>query len=112
MIGTRPVKKLTLSFVLSLSVVVVCSLCYLAQAGPEPVMSKDKEVVAPAPPPCEYFRAREWDLSVWGTFVFSADQGRNNVPNDDPFTPDLDPETVVGTLANSTVREPQNLNPN
>lgn len=75
-------------------------------------MEKSKEVVQPAPlPQCDYFRANEWDLSIWGTYAFSANPGRNNVPNDDPFTPDLDPEIIVGTFMNSTIREPQSLNP-
>jgi hypothetical protein len=88
------------------------SLCFMAQGGPEPMMERSKEVQPAPSPQCDYFRASEWDLSIWGTYVFSANPGKNNIPNDDPFTPDLDPEIVVGTLANSTVREPQSTNPN
>jgi hypothetical protein len=108
------VKKLTLGSLLLLSLGFIASLCFMAQAGPEPMGGKDKEMITPAPPPppVEFFRTNEWDLSIWGTFAFSANQGRNNVPNDDPFTPDLDPEIVVGTLGSTTHPEPQGLNPN
>jgi hypothetical protein len=89
--------------------------------GPEP-SSKEKEVMQPAPPVCDFYRAHEWDLSLWGAYAFAADTGQFNVPNDDPFFPDTD-------VSNSTViifpipglppiivpissSEPANFNPN
>src|ERR1700737_3947587 len=78
-------KKLTLTF---------CALFAFVSAlyaGNEKYSGKEKEVIQPAPPVCELYRAHEWDLNIWGTFVFSANPGRNNVPNDDPFFPDIDP---------------------
>jgi len=111
MLVTRPVRKLSLASLLSFS------LCFIAQAGPEPIQNKDKVVTEPAPPGCDFFRAHEWDFSIWGTYVFSGNPGRNNVPNDDPFSPDLDPEILVATTIGTTggvpaSREPENLNPN
>src|ERR1700693_722376 len=88
-------KKLTLTF---------CALFALFAAapaifadGPEQYSGK-KEVMQPAPPVCDFYRAHEWDLSIWGAFVFAADTGNFNTPEVDPFSPDTDPTTVdIGT---------------
>jgi hypothetical protein len=79
-------------------------------AGTEKYSGKEKEVMQPAPPVCELYRAHEWDLDVWGTFVFSANSGRNNVANNDPFTPDTDP--FVFDIGTGFFGEPQSQNPN
>lgn len=50
----------------------VCFLSTLAYAGPENYSAKDKEVMQPAPPPCGFYRDREWDLSIWGAHAFSG----------------------------------------
>lgn len=98
-------KKFTLALTFSLS------FCLVVQAGPEPVVSRDKTVMDISPA-CEFYRAHEWDFSFWGTYVFSGNPGRNNIPNDDPFSPDLDPEILVSSFFSSTaVEEPQELNP-
>lgn len=34
-----------------------------------------QEIVQQAPPACEWYRAHEWDLHLWGTWVFSANSG-------------------------------------
>src|SRR5712691_12410981 len=81
-------KKLTLPFCATFALV---SALY---AGTEKYSGKEKEVMQPAPPVCELYRAHEWDLDFWGTFVFSANPGRNHVDNTDPFTPDSDPFTL------------------
>jgi hypothetical protein len=84
-------KKLTLTF---------CALFALFAAapaifadGPEQYSGK-KEVMQPAPPVCDFYRAHEWDLSIWGAFLFASDTGQFDVPEVDPFTPDTDPSTV------------------
>jgi hypothetical protein len=100
-------KKLTLTF---------CALFAFVSAlyaGNEKYSGKEKEVMQPAPPVCELYRAHEWDLDFWGTFVFSANPGRNNVPNDEPFFPDADPVGEDSVVPDVDVDgEPQNLNPN
>jgi hypothetical protein len=112
MLGTRAVKKFTLASLFLVSISLVAFWC-IAQGGPEPVLEKNKEVMQLAPlPASDFFRASEWDLSIWGTFVFSANPGRNNIPNDDPFTPDLDPEIKTAAGIGSTILEPQSTNPN
>src|SRR5262249_32638178 len=88
-------KKLTLTF---------CALIALFAAapaifadGPEAVSGK-KEVMQPAPPVCDFYRAHEWDLGIWGAYAFGGDTGQFHVPNEDPFVPDEDPETTdIGT---------------
>ncbi len=75
-------KKLTLTF---------CALFALFAAapaifadGPEAYSGK-KEVMQPAPPVCDFYRAHEWDLGIWGAYAFGSDTGQFDVPNDDPF---------------------------
>lgn len=65
-------------------------------------------------PACEFYRAHEWDFSIWGTWAFSGQPGKNNIPNDDPFSPDLDPEVMIDSTVFVTggIFEPENLNPN
>ena len=64
----------------------------------------------PAPPVCEFYRAHEWDLGIWGAYAFGGTTGQNDVPNDDPFTPDIDPSlTDVGL---GFFGEPSQYNPN
>lgn len=87
-------KKLTLTF---------CALFALFAAapaifadGPEAYSGK-KEVMQPAPPVCDFYRAHEWDLSIWGAFLFASDTGNFDQFSDpqlaDPFFPDTDPTT-------------------
>jgi hypothetical protein len=108
-------KKLTLTFCALFALVVVAPALYAD--GPEP-SSKEKEVMQPAPPVCDFYRAHEWDLSIWGAYAFAADTGQFNVPNDDPFFPDTDVTnetitTILGIIPVSDVTtEPRNFNPN
>jgi hypothetical protein len=88
-------KKLTLTF---------CALFALFAAapaifadGPEAYSGK-KEVMQPAPPVCDFYRAHEWDLSIWAAWAFAADTGHFDVPETDPFTTvgsptEVDPST-------------------
>src|SRR5947208_4872140 len=80
-------KKLTLTFCALFALFVVAPAF---ADGPERVSSKEKEVMQPAPPVCDFYRAHEWDLSIWAAWAFASDTGRFDVPNDDPFFPDTD----------------------
>jgi len=113
-------KKLTLTFCALFALVVMAPALYAD--GPEP-SSKEKEVMQPAPPVCDFYRAHEWDLSIWGAYAFAADTGQRHVPNDDPF---VDPNNTTGgetDVTNTTINftpgfpfftqtEPAIFNPN
>jgi len=101
-------KKLTLTFCALFALLVVAPAIYAD--GPERTSGKEKEVMQPAPPVCDFYRAHEWDLDIWGAYAFGGTTGQFDVPNEDPFassvdggpflTPDNDP-TILG------VGEPQ-----
>ncbi len=38
-----------------------------------------------APPPCEWYRAHEWDLDLWGTLAFAGNTGFNDFKNASEF---------------------------
>src|ERR1700686_14390 len=76
-------RKLTLTFCALFALFVVAPALYAD--GPEKYSGKEKEVMQPAPPVCDFYRAHEWDLSIWGAYAFAADTGQFDVPNDDPF---------------------------
>ncbi|HXP35986.1 MAG TPA: outer membrane beta-barrel protein, partial [Chthoniobacterales bacterium] len=104
-------KKLTLTFCALFALVLVALVAPALYAdGPEKYSGKEKEVMQPAPPVCDFYRAHEWDLSIWGAYAFAADTGRFDVPNDDPFTPDVDPGTYGVAVA--TISQPASQNPN
>src|SRR5438309_580745 len=109
-------KKLTLTFCALFALVIVAPALYAD--GPEQYSGKEKEVMQPAPPVCDFYRAHEWDLSIWGAYAFAADTGRINVPNDDPFFPDNDVtnETVLSIFGTTVFvissSELANFNPN
>jgi hypothetical protein len=62
----------------TLTLLILCAAGTLAYAGTEKYSSKDKEVMQQAPPPCDWYRAHEWDFSFWGTFAFSGNPGLIN----------------------------------
>ncbi len=111
-------KKLTLTFCALFALVIVAPALYAD--GPEP-SSKEKEVMQPAPPVCDFYRAHEWDLSIWGAYAFAADTGQRDVPNDDPFfNPNNTTNGFLETDVSNTVSifgipisstEPANFNP-
>jgi hypothetical protein len=90
-------KKLTLTFCASLALFAVAAALYAD--GPEKYSGKEKEVMQPAPPVCDFYRAHEWDLDIWGAYAFAADSGQFPVDRRridgglvaDPFSPDSDP---------------------
>jgi hypothetical protein len=57
-------------------------------AGPEGFSSKDKEVIQPAPPPCDWYRAHEWDVSIWGAYAFPSNTGNHETLSTDLFNAD------------------------
>ena len=63
-------KKLTLTFCAFIALLVVAPAIYAD--GPEKYSGKEKEVMQPAPPVCDFYRAHEWDLSIWGAWAFGA----------------------------------------
>jgi hypothetical protein len=73
------VKQLALTFC------VAAALACAIYAGPEQYSGKDKEVMQPAPPPCEWYGAHEWDVSIWGAYAFPANTGNHETLNDDSF---------------------------
>ena len=85
-------KKLTLTFCATFALFVVAAALYAD--GPEGVSSKETEIMQPAPPVCDFYRAHEWDLGIWAAWAFAADTGQYHVDDVDPFVPDLDPFTV------------------
>jgi hypothetical protein len=98
-------KKLTLTFSALFALFVVAPAIYAD--GPE----YTKEVMQPAPPPvCDFYRAHEWDLSIWAAWAFASDTGQFDVPNDDPFSPDNDP--FVSDRTTGFFGEPKIYNPN
>src|SRR5437868_3947622 len=82
-------KKLTLTFSALFALLVVVPAIFAD--GPEKYSGKEKEVMQPAPPVCDFYRAHEWDLSIWAAWAFASDTGQFDVPNVDPFSPDDDP---------------------
>jgi hypothetical protein len=55
-------------------------------AGAAPVFAgpESKEIMQQAPPPCEWYRAHEWDLDLWGTFAFSVNTGSTDRSHEEP----------------------------
>jgi hypothetical protein len=102
-------KKLTLTFCALIALLVVAPAIF-ADDGPEKYSGKEKEVMQPAPPVCDFYRAHEWDLSIWGAYAFASDTGQNDVANDDPFFPDEDP--FLQDLGTGFFGEPQIFNKN
>jgi hypothetical protein len=63
---------------LTLTVFILSIIGVVGYAGSERISSKDKEVMQPAPPPCDWYRAHEWDLMLWGTYAFAANSGSDD----------------------------------
>jgi hypothetical protein len=60
-------KKFLLGFL------VILSLGFVAQGGTEIYSGKDKEMKQVVPPPCpEWYRDTEWNVSIWGTYLFTG----------------------------------------
>ena len=101
-------KKLTLTFCAMFALFVVAPAIYAD--GPERVSSKEKEVMQPAPPVCDFYRAHEWDLGIWAAYAFAADTGQFDVDKIDPFSPDEDP--FLFDYGTDFFGEPKSSNPN
>src|SRR5437016_14592563 len=111
-------KKLTLTFCALFALFAVAAALYAD--GPEKYSGKEKEVMQPAPPVCDFYRAHEWDLYTWGVYALAADTGRFHQPTDanlsithvggDLFFPDGDP--LVGGYNTGFYGEPATFNRN
>lgn len=101
-------KKLTLTFCALFALLVLAPAIYAD--GPEKYSGKEKEVMQPAPPVCDFYRAHEWDFSIWGAWAFGGTTGQNDVADEDPFFPDDDP--FVQDLGTGFFGEPKIFNPN
>ena len=101
-------KKLTLTFSALFALLVVTPAIFAD--GPEKYSGKEKEVMQPAPPVCDFYRAHEWDLSIWAAYAFSSDTGSRDVVDEDPFSPDSDPFTF--DVNTGFFGEPATWNPN
>src|SRR6266404_7627774 len=101
-------KKLTLTFCALFALFAVAPALYAD--GPEKYSGKEKEVMQPAPPVCDFYRAHEWDLSIWAAYAFASDTGQKDVDDEDPFSPDEDPFTF--DVATGFFGEPATWNPN
>jgi hypothetical protein len=109
-------KKLTLTFCALFALFAVAAAIYAD--GPEKYSGKEKEVMQPAPPVCDFYRAHEWDLDIWGAYAFAADTGQFPVDksrneagglNADPFSPDTDPgnfDTGTGVFTENVQQNP------
>jgi len=111
-------KKLTLTFCALFALLVVAPALYAD--GPEKYSGKEKEVMQPAPPVCDFYRAHEWDLDIWGSYAFGADTGQNPFDTsrflgelvNDPFSPDEDPTITNITANGTTTTDDPTFNPN
>jgi hypothetical protein len=65
-------KKFTLTFIF------LCAFGALTFAGSERYSGKDKEIMQQAPPACDWYRAHEWDLDLWGAYAFAGNTGFND----------------------------------
>lgn len=63
-----------------------------------------KEIIQQAPPPCEWYRAHEWDLDLWGTFAFTFNDGTND---DGRFLEPSEGHVPEGSGFPSGSRDPQ-----
>ena len=53
----------------------VILITFLAAICGAPLFAQ--EIVQQAPPSCEWYRAHEWNLNLWGTFAFTPNTGDN-----------------------------------
>jgi hypothetical protein len=75
----------------ALAVVTLASQAVVAFAG-EPVVSS-KQVIAPTPPPPEYFRPNEWDIGAFATYATGTGENPTGTRVRDGFTTTLSGET-------------------
>ena len=77
---------------LALTLCITALLSGLCQAGPERYSGKEKEMIQPQP--CEWYRAGEWDLDIWGAYAFANkdddDEGEFNINNFDYLAADTE----------------------
>src|ERR1041385_717658 len=66
---------------LTLTLCLLMAFTGWCNAGPEPMSNKDK-VIEMAPPPCDWYRAHEWDLNIWAAWAFSGQSDHRDIDFD------------------------------
>ena len=89
---------------------VVSYLAWQAYGGTETSSGKDMGVQQEVVAPCEWYRAHEWNLNLWGTYAISGNPGHNFFPKGLDAIGDLLPESFVGTVDLGPVRGDRFLN--
>lgn len=87
-------KKFVLTFL------ILSTAAVTGYAGTESYSGKDKEIVQQAPPPCDWYRAHELNLSAWGTFAFAGDTGSNRI-DDTERGPENGSVNDIGHISNN-----------
>ncbi len=82
----------------ALTVLAFCLTSVLAYAGPESYSGKDKEVLLPAPPPCDWYRDHEWDLSIWYANAYLANTGTETFKHPGDFFDNTALDDVTGVF--------------
>jgi hypothetical protein len=81
---------------IALTLLILCGLCALASAGPEAISSKEmKETVQPIVP-TQWYADREWNIGIWGTYVFTAN-GEEMAENQPAPVPCWESDRYLGT---------------
>ena len=57
------------------SVTISCALCALIYAGPEQFSGKEMKQAVEPPAAVQWYADNEWNVSIWGTYVFTANGG-------------------------------------
>jgi hypothetical protein len=62
----------------ALTLTILCAFCAWAYSGLEGYSGKEKEMMQEAPPACDFYRAHEWDLMLWGGYAWVGNPGESN----------------------------------
>jgi hypothetical protein len=77
----------------ALAFLILLSLGFAVQGGAESYSGKDKEIKQVVPPPCpEWYRDTEWNVGIWGTYLFTAEawEGDEYIQSDHAWGGGLD----------------------
>ena len=80
-------------FIITLSIFEICSAGFVFAGG--------KEITQAAPPPCpEWYSNNEWNVSLWGTYVFTNTDYNPNLDIADLIQSTTEGMTVPGSFDN------------
>lgn len=65
-------------------ILLLATVAGLAGAAASFAGLESKEIMQQAPPPCEWYRAHEWNLNLWGAFAFSGNRGGTDRSDEEP----------------------------